>query len=326
MVYEYKCNAHKYNSMTTLNQNGDSKFSFLKMSFNDWLALPVTLYFETFSDKGGTWLLQQEIPELDVYFAQVRLVTTNNQLYKLDGKHLKEAYLVDKLSVPEYVVAQVFEISLTTLTKLNSDALSLTLTKSLPPQEYIKTIYSELGLVFSSERIKNGSISEAINIALRGRQRIYQDKRSAKEKEEINLKKAINLFREELSIIDAINPDPDIFVTGVLAACLLMLALNKNIIEFLTCINEQRTERREDSFCPVTCVLRAINKYRNTQQVNKKRELITLTEITVQAISIWEIGGDSPGYWRKKDLRGVDIMPYVRNLKTLKSIHAAMDL
>lgn len=107
-----------------------------------------------------------------------------------------------------------------------------------------------------------------------------------------------------------------------------MLGSDRPIHDFLIRLNEKQTEFRNNSEDPVACLLRSINgySYRITQKIMQQRMSIDLCKKTVQAILIYQEGSDSPKYWRRKDLSGVDHMPYVRELKQHKKITHAMDL
>ena len=264
---------------------------------------------------------------MTAYSVWVVLVRVGDELYKLNGKQRKEAWSIGKVQPPENLSAQVFDITQADFLALNLEAKKLQL-EILPPNDSVKLAFADIGLTFTSERLKGGFINEAINIALRGKQRALQDKRSAREKQDIDMKKAITVFSQELMLIDHLNPKPEIFVTGVLAGALIMLGLNKDIREFLVRLSEQRGEIVEDSHDPVSCLLGAIHSYsfRMTQKLMKARMSIDLCKKTIQAILLWEKGPESPRYWRKNDLTGVDHLPYIRELKQLKGINENRDL
>jgi len=304
--------------------------SFLRLTYLEWLAIREPLFFsfmEITTTKEDHCLTLHNPSYLSAYSAWVALVRVGDNLYKLNGKQRKEAWSTGKIQPPENLSAQVFDISEAIFLALNADAQKLQLDQ-LPPNDTVKLAVADLGLNFTSERLKSGFINEAINIALRGKQRALQDKRSAREKQDIDIKKAITVFSQELMLIDHLNPKPEIFVTGVLSGALIMLGLNKDIREFLVRLSEQRGEIIEDSHDPVSCLLGAIHSYsfRMTQKLMKARMSIDLCKKTIQAILLWEKGPESPRYWRKKDLTGVDHLPYIRELKQLKGINENRDL
>ena len=108
---------------------------------------------------------------------------------------------------------------------------------NLPPHEVVFAACAELGLQFQSDRIKKGFITEALNIALRGKPRAQQDKRSTREKQEINTQNAIATLQQELLALDDLDLKADIFLTGVLSGALIMLVLDKDNIAFFQRLN-----------------------------------------------------------------------------------------
>ena len=179
-----------------------------------------------------------------VLLTLVSLLELDGVRYKLDGKIRKALWQSGKLPTPDNLMAQVYEISQDDFSALNH-AKSIKSAQSLAPNEAIQAIYKELGLEFSSDRIKSGFIYDAINIALRGKPRNLQDKRYSLEREEIDMRKAIKLFSNELALIDSLNPKPDLFVTGVLAAVLIMLGTHRDLREFLHRFNTGQVEYQD---------------------------------------------------------------------------------
>lgn len=300
--------------------------SVLRLPFADWLAISEPDFFDIDEEHGGSGgLFVQHIPSLYAYSLTVVLVNVSDTLYKLNGSRRKDAWLNGTLSKPDHLTALVFDMTETDFLTLSTEAKAKRM-EALPAHELVKAAYAELGLVFISDRLRNGFINEAIHIALRGRQRSLQDKRSIREREDINMKKAIELFKEELKLIDSVNPKADIFTTGVLAGALIMLALNKPITEFLIRLNESRGEEKDGLIDPVESLLKAIHRHRISQRTMQPRMAIDLCKKTVHAISLWLEGDQSAKYWRMRDLTGHELTPLIKELKQLKMINVERDL
>lgn len=305
-------------------------YTYLKLPFSEWLKIAEPVFFDICTDhEENHWLFMHSSTFLPDYTAQVMLLRVDKNLYKLDGKYKKQLWLSNKAAPPEFLVAQVFEIQESQFTELNNQALDH-LRSLMSPQDLVKLVYDELGIVLTSERLKSGSINEAINIALRGKHRVSQLKKADLENKEINMKKAIEVFRSELVQIDKLNPNPDIFVSGILAGALIMLGLhqkNKKVEEFLICLNEQGGQTLGDTFDPILLVLKAIEKYTTSSDSSSKRRFSIYTcQIFVQALTAWLEGDKSPNYWRKRVSSGADLMPYIKALKEMKGISEAKDL
>jgi hypothetical protein len=140
------------------------------------------------------------------------------------------------------------------------------------------------------------------------------------------MKKAIELFKSELLLIDGLLPKSDIFTTGVLAGSLIMLALNKPITEFLKRLNDNQGQTKDGLADPIECLLKAIHRHKISQRTMQPRMAIDLAKKTVHAIAIWLEGDQSAKYWRMRDLTGHELMPLIMELKQLKMINAERDL
>lgn len=147
-----------------------------------------------------------------------------------------------------------------------------------------------------------------------------QDKRLSHEREDIDLKKAIKLFRDELTFIDSLNPKPDIFVTGVLAGALIMLGTHRDFREFFTRVNNRQGEHQNNLEDPVAGLVRTIERHRIDDRAMPAMLSIELCRKTIQCITLWEEGHDSPLYWRRKLVSGIDHMPCIREMKRAKHI------
>lgn len=298
----------------------------VKLPFSAWLRLEESPLFLTFgTSEMMDWLLKQELPEMSTYVNTVSLLKIGDRLYKLDGQHLKLAFLSGQQGIPNELFTKTYEVDASFLAKLTQSVGDIAKPEPLTPQDEIKLIYNELGVAFISDRISNGFISEALNIVLRGHSRIYQDKRRAW-RNEIDMKKAITVMREELLLIDAFILKPKVFNTGVLAACLIMLVTQNSIKQFIVRLNNEEGGTLGDKYDPVECVLRAIKQYKQSALAARRRGTISLCQITVQAILLWMQGEESPDYWHKNDLIGIDHLPYVKQLRQIKGINEATDL
>ena len=312
--------------MDLLNYFAPKNLSLYELGFEEWLSLPEPPFFDQIGDQEeGHWLLLQQTSGLRQALDMVSLLELDGVRYKLDGKVRKTLWQSGKLTVPESLMAQVYEISPEDFSALNH-AKSIKNAQSLAPNEAIQVIYKELGLEFSSDRIKSGFIYDAINIALRGKPRNLQDKRYSLEREEIDMRKAIKLFSHELALIDSLNPKPDLYVTGVLAAVLIMLGTHRDLREFLHRFNTGQVEYQDGLEDPVAGLIRVIQRHRIDDNAMPSHMSIDLCRKAIQSITLWEEGRDSPLYWRRKLVSGIDHLPYVRALKRAKHIDDQRDL
>ncbi|MBD9357410.1 hypothetical protein [Methylomonas albis] len=312
--------------MNLLHTDTAAGFTLISLSFQEWLAIEEPILF-SFADARteNTVLTLKHASSLSAYSMLVVVVKVGDTLYKLTGKQRKEDWLSGNTPPPDYLIAQVIDLSEQDFSALNTEVQNRRM-KRVAPNETVKLIYAGLGLEFTSDRLKDGFILEALNIALRGKPRSLQDKRFVWEKEEINAQKAIHLFSEELRLIDNLKPKSEIFVSGVLGGALLMLGINKDVKDFLSRLNDGRGETRNGLEDPVSGLLRAIDLHRISDPAIPAHTAADIYRKTIQAIVLWKEGADSAKYWRKKLLSGADPRPYIRELKSLKQVDECKDL
>ena len=306
--------------------SADPGFTLLEIPYHEWLMIQEPPVFGlTAAHEDNHWICLQELPSLSQYLRLVSLFKVDGELYKFDGKTRKELWQYGKLPPPETLIAQVFDLPEVEFKALNASAQAKQ-SQTLPVNEVIQGIYQELGLSFTSERIKSGFIYDAIHIALRGKPRNLQDKRYSLEKEDIDLRKAIKLFSNELALIDSLNPKPDLFVTGVLAAALIMLGTHRDLNTFLHRFNTGQVEHQDNLEDPVAGLIRIIQRHRMDDNAMPSHLSIDLCRKAVQSITLWEEGRDSPLYWRRKLVSGIDHLPFIREMKRAKHVEGERDL
>ena len=312
--------------MDIINSFKELNSIFIRLSYEEWVAIPEPVFFNFSAiQEENYWMFLEHADCLLGYSSQVTLLRVDEKLFKLDGKQRKIVWTSGKIKPPEQLTAQVFDMTENEFEAVNADARNKQI-EMLPTHEVVKIFYQELGLNFTSDRLRHGYITEALNIALRGRQRTFQDKRTERERQEIDMKKAIQVFSNELTLLDNINLDPDIFLTGVLAGALIMLGLNKPINDFLVCLNDRKGEENGELSDPIFQLLKSIDRIKAKILGSNPKYILDLCKKTIQAIESWLEGTESEKYWRKRELTGIDQMPYVHELKQLKNISEYTDL
>ncbi len=299
----------------------------ITLPFEQWLKIEEPLFFSQ-ADAAipKHWEIIDTLAPLSPFLRSVALIRIDgDRLCKLNGRQRLQLWKSGAIQKPETVTADIYDVSQAEFDKLRQRLYDERL-ELLPPHELVIATYKELGLNFSSERLNQGFITEALNIALRGKPRAQQDKRSVREKQEIDIKKAIDSLKEELTALDSLNLKPELFVTGVLAAALIMVANDPNTLEFFRRLNTLEGKVSADgSFDPVEALLTVIDSYKN-KRIPQARMQVELCGKTVKAVMLWNHGSDSPKYWTKNTLRAADYQPFIRELKRIKAIHEARDL
>lgn len=307
-------------------QEDNGPVYFAKENFNDWLSLPHKLgdvkenaiRYALKTEKK--WLSLARNKTLSHYIASVDVALINGHYYKITGLIRKGLWEKELLPKPATLLVCVYSLEQSAYDELISTLYPISLKNR--SQENVLACYKRLGLTFSSNRLKHGYITEAINIALRGEPRALQDKRSLRN--EINIDKAIEVFKDELTLIDTINPDHKLFSTGILAAALLMLSIEPQTIEFFTRLNQLQGETKNEKNDPVESLLRIIESMKK-KAVSEGKFQVELCAKTMRAIQAWNAGADNDKYWLKR-LTSADFLPDIRKMKSIKDIHGIKDL
>ncbi|WP_347990289.1 hypothetical protein [Methylomonas sp. AM2-LC] len=292
------------------------------MDFDEWVAV-TELDFLDIGCEPSAAIQGVQCPAILDIARTVHILSVNGNLYKLNGFRRKAEWL--KSNAPSKVIPYIVTLSEEEFDSLCTSCKNTWL-NNLPPHELVREAFKVLSLEFNSERIRNGFITEAIHIVLRGKQRSLQNRRTAHEREEIDMFKAINVFKDELLIIDQLNPKTEIFSSGVLAGAIIMLVLFPESIRFLNLLNNGEGVSIENQFDPIMALTRITVRHKLSTKALQPRETIELCRKTVQAISNWLEGSDSTKYWRIRDLNGVDLHSYVLDVRKMKKINAERDL
>jgi hypothetical protein len=299
------------------------------MDFKDWISLPETELFEAIPKlaKSERWINACIRYGLVDYVNRVNVVRVEGTLYKLTGKEQKLFWEENLSLTPEIVIARVYELSRENMAALENE-LRKPVRENLATEKVLKKYFDELGLCFTSKRVTTGGLQEVFYLALRGRQR-YRQLKQFTDFEEINIKNAISVFSTELKIIDDLNPKENIFYKGVMAAGIVMLTIqqpNNRVKEFLHLLNQEQGRQENDRSDPVDILLRSIYRHRVSNTLSSPHTTIGLFLKTLEAITLWQAGEDSPQFWRRKVLEGIDCVPLIEKLRAIKSIQNAKDL
>lgn len=297
-----------------------------KINYSDWLTIKDRFSLEKISTikyatkKRITWeeLSQYETSENILHAVDAALI--NGQLHKINGIIRKGMWEKRELKKPESLIMRTHNINENFYQALIDSLYPISARNK--SQDSILACYKKHELNFKSVRLKHGYINDALNIALRGEPRILQDKRVLKN--EISTDLAIKNFKKELIIIDKINPNTDVFLSGVLAASLIMINNDPSNIEFFIKLNNYEGITKDEKHDPIEALLRVIEIFKRKKGSEGKIQ-IELCSKTIRAISAWKLGEKNEGYWIKR-LSSINFLPDIRKMKMLKKIHGNKDL
>jgi len=238
------------------------------------------------------------------------------ELYKVDG-HTR-AYLWERgeLPPPESVFATIHRV--TTYDELLALYSAFDTPGAAESQnDRIYGAMSQAGLQLTSKRLRDGFIVDALNIALRGCTRKDQDKRTVPE---LDLYAAVDAYSDELAALDSVEPQPEIFYGGVVAAALIALAQDQDVLAFFQRLSDRDGNIKDGRPDPVQAVLEQIlaMKHQRSAWVNAMQ--VDLCARTLRALDVWRLGPDNEAYWLKQKVRAVGFMPQIDRVKALKGI------
>ena len=135
------------------------------------------------------------------------------------------------------------------------------------------------------------------------------------------------MFKEELVLLDSVDPHPDTFYSGVFAAALIGLSLYPQEIGFFQKLALREGNKQKGLMDPVEAILGYVDRLKQERSswVNAQQE--DLCARCLRAFMAWKDGRDSKGqYWFKTKIRALDIQPFVKGMKAKKGIEEALDL
>lgn len=143
----------------------------------------------------------------------------------------------------------------------------------------------KLGITLQSPRLRNGTIVHALGLATLGPVWSTDYKRK-----HFDIAAAVQTFAAELKMLDSINPQTDLFHTGVVAAALLALSLDPATLEFFSRLSEERKKGKMSGIpAPIRKLIKRVDKVKKRQA-----EMVGLVDaqnlcyMTLQAVEVWK--------------------------------------
>lgn len=240
----------------------------------------------------------------------------DNTLYKVDGHTRAYLWETDKLPHPDRVIVTAYR--LTNIDELNALYSIIDLPSAAEsPRHKVTGAYRESGLVMTSRRLSGGNITDALHMALRGEPKAKRSKKQPP----FDVYQAVSIFASELKIIDEWDVNPKTFCTGILAAALVMLALDPKTKKFFVLLNEDRGVKREGKRDPIEGISHAIKEIRMTRNLHQGITQLDLFARCLTAVHIWKEGSKGSRYWLQNMLYAYkDTDQLLKDLREKKNI------
>jgi hypothetical protein len=241
----------------------------------------------------------------------------HGQIFKVQGHARSLLWANGKLVPPDCVFAIVYRCnSWGELLALHSSFDSSGAAESL--YDKVSGAYRQHGLTLKSKRLRYGMIVDALWLALRG---IARTNAHGPEGglEELDVYDAVGAFKEELLQLDQVNPNPDVFLTGVVAAALLGLALNAKGQEFFRLLSANEGSKRGALFDPIEGIRFHIERIKKSRSSWVKSQHEDLCARTLAAYFMWLDGEQSAReYWAAEPPPPLDLGVIVRKVQCVK--------
>lgn len=292
------------------------------LAVDDWIALPDHPHHRnTVRHAGAAHLGQAKraTGALASLLAHVVAARWEETHYKVDGHTRGYLWERGELPRPDRLHVTIYRVA----SRAELDALY----EAFDTSTAIKTGYDQVlagfrdcGLQPGSKRLRQGFLNDALNIALRGATRELQDPASP----ELDLYRAVAVFKPELELLDGIDPQPSPFYSGVVAAALIGLALfeTKRVLSFFDKLNRKEGNRKNGRSDPVDAVLIAVERMNMEKTAARTALQGDLCARALRGLLTWLAGPRKSRhqYWLQYSIHAVNMEPLLADLKARKGI------
>jgi hypothetical protein len=274
----------------------------VEMSLSDWIALPEhPRRRDTERQSKKEHWAAVRVAKGPV-FESLRWVVAadlNGDVCKVNGHTRSLLWERGQLRPPSSVIAQVYRCS----SRDELNAIYATFDTQLAAEtlyDRVTGAYREWGLTLTSQRLRAGTIVDALSIACRGVARPTE--RSGRE-EEFDIYAAVGSFANELQKLDSLNPQTEHCPTGIVAAALLSLAEDPGTLEYFRRLVSREGSKRAGLPDPVEAILEQLQKLKQRKSARVRSEQEDLCARTLAAVRAWRAGASAPSYWGEAPLQ-----------------------
>ena len=245
------------------------------------------------------------------------------KLIKLDGHTRAVLWSKRKLPLPESVYVVVYRC--TTRSELDALYARYHFTPADQPlHDQVLSAYTACGLDLKSPRLQSGMIGLALRIAAYGTSKYAKRKRPGQNSDEADpsdVVREVRMFAEELRQLDLIGPPIEMFQTGVVAAALLAIALDREYLQYFSLLAQRKDReirRKNGLLDPVGGLLNMIGSLQKVRGSWHKEQQLQLCASALTGAFAWKEGESHPHYWVKEALPPADLQEIVRRVQDLK--------
>lgn len=177
--------------------------------------------------------------------------------------------------------------------------------------------YRQHGLILKSERLRSGTIADALYIAWRG---VARSVDKGGDDDDVDIYEVVGTFVPELRLLDTVDPQNDIFYTGVVAAGLLSLALDPQLVGYFGRLSRREGNKREGLLDPVEALLHMIGRLKQRRGAWVKAQQEQLCAAALTGAFAWQAGESHPHYWVRETLPAMDVHELVQRVREKKRL------
>lgn len=291
----------------------------VEMDVRDWIALPSHPRQRDTKRQAAKPHFELARRASDAVRESLRWVVAaefRGQIWKVQGHARALLWDTGGLENPLVVYATVFRCgSFQALLDLHSSFDSKDAAGSAVDR--VLGAYREHGLDLKSKRLRYGMIADALWLALRGVAR-KTDSGAQSAADDLDVYEAVGAFKNELLMLDSVNPTPEIFQTGVVAAALLGLALNPEGLHFFDAVAKNEGCKKGPLLDPVQATRQLIEGIKKSKSSWVRSSHEDLCGKVLRAYFTWCRGPSADGYWSPSIQESESVSHIAHRVKTLK--------
>jgi len=252
----------------------------------------------------------------------------DGRVCKLDGHTRALLWQKRTLPPPRKIYATVYRCK--TRDELNDVYTTFdTQTAAESLFERVAAACREQGIELKSRRLKGGTFADALSIAMTGAAKT----KKASEEVVFDVYEAVRRFAPEIDALDRLEPPPEIFQTGIIAAALLATSISTTHAAYFKRLASGAGMEKDGLSDPVEIMRKFITSIRSPRRdtANGERERADekqsawtkdiqtrLCAHCLSAVMLFEQGESAPNYWSAEAPEAADLLAFVTKARERK--------
>ena len=253
----------------------------------------------------------------------VVVAVVGDRVYKINGHKRAKLWTAGDFPRPKTIPATVYRCEDISSAKMIFQKYRTSGAVERADEE-IKRGFAACGFTPLSYRLKHGKLAEPIYMAFRGGLWSEEDDRFL---QPIDFVEAVGVIKDELVILDALEPPQRLFNSGLIAAAFIGLALEPSSEAFFGRLARREGSKRLGLCDPVESVLNLSAMSEEMDVAAKRRFQEDLFRRALRGLDAWlreqKTGEEN---WLKNKLQAADAAPWIERFRMAKGIEDRLDL